>query len=58
MPPWSRRSIKIAINTNSKKNGLIQEPISLFTDFPEQPVVELDDLGRITSSTGQTDKSK
>jgi hypothetical protein len=57
VPPRSRRAIKIAVNTDSR-DGLIQESISLFTDFPRQPVVELRVLGRVSSSTGQPGKSK
>lgn len=50
IPPGSRRSFKISVTTSSKK-GLVQEPISLFTDFPAQPKVELRVAGRVLSSS-------
>jgi len=49
VPPWNRRSIKLAIKTDSR-NGSIQEPVQLFTDFSGQPEVELGVLGHVTTS--------
>ena len=61
VPPRSRRSIRIAVRTDGRTvvrlvGGRIRESVHLYTDFPGQPEVELQVLGRVSSSHGQPDK--
>jgi len=57
IPPRSRRSVKVAVRTDSRE-GAIQEPIYLFTDFPKQPRVELRVLGRVSGPGTQPSKTR
>ncbi len=57
VPSRGRHSIKIAISTDSR-DGLIEEPIYLFTDFPAKPRLELRVVGRVLASGGQPVQSR
>ncbi len=56
VPPGGRRSIGVAVKTSSRA-GVIEEPISLYTDYPEQPEVEVRVLGRVSVSGGRSSKA-
>jgi hypothetical protein len=46
VPPMTRRSISVAVDTKAR-NGPVQEPVYLFTDFPSQAKLELAVRGRV-----------
>lgn len=56
IPPGTRRPIGITIKTESKA-GPFEESVSLFTDFPTQPKLELRVVGRVLSPGGQLARS-
>lgn len=52
IPPRNRCSIRVAVKTASR-DGPIHESIDLYTDFPEQPKLELVVLGRVSTRSGE-----